>query len=138
MIPYSHITHIRAQYAYNELQIIWLTGQTLQMLESYRSYLEKQWIQQRAGITGEQLTALLANPLVSKWWAHEWARRDDLLILEALYYIVPAARLEQYRELHEMVFLAESVISIDLNESFHHLQQILKRKSKKKTQSNGL
>lgn len=125
MRPLSHIAVIRAQHAYNELQILWLTGIAPEELESYRSYLGKQWIQQQTAPQRTQINNLLNHPLVWKWWAHEWARRDDVVILSALYCIIPAARLEQYKELHQMVFTIEAQPYRDLTESFKRLCNII-------------
>lgn len=118
---------MRAQYAYNRAQVLWLTGMTDEELSAHQLDEGSLWLEAYTGGNPEAVAALETDPLVWKWWLNEWNRRDDTLCLSSLYRMAdapPFARKAAYMGYHAAIYIQNSLPHTLLEQSY---QRILKK-----------
>ena len=96
--------NVMAQYRYNVLQVLWLTGMTEQELERMVMDAGVMWL---LSYTREQdevfIREVLNEPELRSFWVHEWCARDNEQFLKSLYHMEKHVRLARYQLLHEQV-----------------------------------
>ncbi len=107
----THTARMRAQYAYNRMQVLFLTGITDAMLMQFQFDTGLRWLTQYTASTEDILRWILSQPLIWKWWVNEWNRRDEgyLPLLYSYYQNCPDEIVRQYHRLHKEVFINHAV-----------------------------
>lgn len=134
----NHAAQLRAQFSYNRIQVLYLTGLTEQQYYEFVTATLHDWLSifQPLYDTEEwRLSQQLEN-----WWYFQWNRFDDA-ILEDLYAAAESKRRYLYRMLHQEKFDAEtmsgSVLLADFRNQRSRFEHELKQMSSEtKIQTN--
>lgn len=122
----SHIAQMRAQYAYNRKQVLWLTGMSDEELSNHQFEEGLAWLTAYTGGEEEATAALMLEPLIWKWWTNEWNRRDDGQYLSCLYDVAhqpPLAVKSLYLGLHARIYIQYTPPYVLLAHSFKKLKR---------------
>lgn len=114
----SHIETMRAQYKYNVLQVLWLTGMDEFQFGELMLETGLSWMEWHTGDDKGLLALLLKNEIIWNWWRNEWYKRDNECYLKAIYQFDKAERLSRYRQLHQQVFALHSTAQVFLSQSY--------------------
>jgi len=103
----THIQQVRAQFAYNRMQILWLTKMSDAMLSQFQFDTGLQWLTMYTACADDVMRWAMSQPLVWKWWMNEWNRRDEeyLPMLHDYYRVWPKETLAKYRAMHQECFI---------------------------------
>lgn len=101
----THIQQLRAQYAYNRKQVLWLTGMTDEELSGFQLDTGMDWLTHYTCEAKYLLEQLMREPMIWRWWINEWNLRDDALYLAQLYRFGGKEANAMYRSMHQAVFI---------------------------------
>jgi len=103
----THIARVRAQNAYNRMQVSYLTKMSDAMLSQFQFDTGLQWLTMYTASPDDVVRWLLSQPMIWKWWLNEWNRRDEdnLPILYKQYEAWPDEVSFMYRSLHQACFI---------------------------------
>ena len=98
----THTQQLKADFASNKKQILWLTKMSEEQYLNFRSDMAKAFVE--ANYRQEQWGFVIASIAFCKWWIYNWNSIDDKWILEELYHINEPSRCSMYRMMHQYVF----------------------------------
>ena len=99
----THIEAMRREYLYMRKQIIWLTGISYEDYQNLMYDTALRWLTEYTNLAN--VSAVLAQPEVWKWWLLEWDLRDHTHNLHKLYNIPRQMRGGLYKTWHRECLL---------------------------------
>lgn len=118
MATQTHIDKMKAQYRYNTLQVLWLTGMTEEQFYSLQYETGLSWLEWYTGDNKAILNDILSNEMIWSWWVNQWCKRDNEFFLAPLYNVPKKERLSRYRQLHQQVFTVYTPSHTRLEQSY--------------------
>jgi hypothetical protein len=101
----NHAAQLRAQFSYNRIQVLYLTGLTEQQYYEFVTTTLHDWLSIFQPLyTSEDWWR---SPSLENWWYFQWNRFDDS-ILEYLYAANDSKRRYFYRAMHQEKFDPDS------------------------------
>lgn len=132
----SNAQELKSQFTYNRKQVLFLTAITEQEYENFRIDTARAWVERF--FRNIDVDALMSNcSLFWKWWNYNWNTLDDNGIVEQLYGYSAGSRYVAYRQMHQMVFEANSTETEQLISDFKSMRYDFEVEMKNKAVNEG-
>lgn len=98
----THSDKLKAQFAYNTMQVLWLTKMSEEQLNCFiidtgRAFIEYNYL-------AEYIESVTNSTKFWNWWRYQWQLVDDAWCIKELYSIKEDTRFVSYRLMHQFVF----------------------------------
>lgn len=125
----SQTISMAAQYRYNKMQILFLTGISEEEYNYFLSETAATWLRINFSHCVDSLKMVTSMDFW-RWFKMHWQDLDDRFFLQELYGQPENYRLCKYRKLHQVIFDNTSTVTQYINDDFLDMYKSFKYEAK--------